>query len=332
MEDFFNYDDLFEEYEVVIIGAGPAGLTAGIYAGRDNIRTLIVEKNFPGGQTAITDYIENYPGFPDGIRGSELADLMLKQTLKFNVQVKYGICKHVEVKNDYKYILLENNIKIKTKALIIASGASPKHLDVPGENNFIGRGVSFCATCDGAFYKNKVVAVVGGGDSALQEGIYLTRFASKVYIIHRRNSLRASKGLQDKALNNSKLEFLWNSDVRKINGETKVESLTIFDKNKKVEYNIKIDGVFIYIGWIAESEPYRDLLSVDEFGFIEADENTKTNVDGIYVAGDIRSKVFRQIVTAIADGASAAKMAEHYIDDFSPKEVGKWKKLCSLFF
>ena len=321
MDDFFNYDNLLEEYELVIIGAGPAGLTAGIYAGRDNIKTLIIEKNFPGGQTAITDFIENYPGFPDGIKGGELADLMHKQALKFNVQIKYGICKNVKIKDNYKYINLENNINIKTKSLIVAAGARPKHLNVPGESNFIGRGVSFCATCDGAFYKNRVVAVVGGGDSALQEGIYLTRFASKVYIIHRRDTLRASKGMQDKALNNPKIEFLWNSEVKKINGESKVESLTLFDKNKKLEYNVNVDGIFIYIGWIAETDAYRNLLMIDELGFIKADETTKTNVDGIYAAGDIRSKEFKQIVTAIADGASAAKMAEHYIDDFSLKEV-----------
>ena len=321
MDDFFNYENLQKEYELVIIGAGPAGLTAGIYAGRDNIKTLIIEKNYPGGQVAITHFIENYPGFCEGIKGTELAELMAKQALRFNVQIKYGILKKIEIIDNYKHIYLDNNITIKSKALIVALGASPKHLDVPGENKFIGRGVSFCATCDGAFYKNKVVAVVGGGDSAIQEGIYLTRFASKVYIIHRRDSLRASKGLQNGAFNNSKIEFLWNSVVKKINGEAKVTSLTVFDKDKNVEYNINVDGLFIYIGWLADTEAFMCLLEMDELGFIKADESTKTNIDGIYVAGDIRSKEFRQIVTATADGAIAAKMAEHYIDDFSSKEL-----------
>lgn len=321
MDDFFNYENLQEEYELVIIGAGPAGLTAGIYAGRDNVKTIIIEKNYPGGQVGTTHFIENYPGFPDGITGSELADLMVKQAQRFNVQIKNGICKNVEIVNNYKHIYLENNIVIKSKALIIAIGATPKHLDVPGESKFIGKGVSFCATCDGAFYKNKVVAVVGGGDSAIQEGIYLTRFAKKVYIIHRRDNLRASKGLQDKAFNNAKIEFLWNSEVKKINGETKVTSLTVFDKNKSVEYNVDVDGVFLYIGWLADTKAFKNLLQMDELGFIITDENTKTNADGIYAAGDIRSKEFRQIVTATADGATAAKMAEHYVEDFSMKEL-----------
>jgi thioredoxin reductase (NADPH) len=323
MDDFFNYDNLLEEYDLVIIGAGPAGLTAGIYAGRDNLKTLIIEKNFPGGQTAITDFIENYPGFPDGIKGGELAERMHKQALKFNVQIKSGICNKIEIKDNYKYIHLENNIVIKSKTLIIASGARAKHLNVPGEETFIGRGVSFCATCDGAFYKNKVVAVVGGGDSALQEGVYLTRFANKVFIIHRRDTLRASKGIQEKALNNPKIEFLWNSEVIRINGSNKIESITILDKTSKTEHNLGVDGVFIYIGWIAETEAYKDLLKLDEFGFIKADESTKTNCEGIYAAGDIRSKEFKQIVTALADGAVAAKMAEHYIDDLTLKEVVK---------
>jgi thioredoxin reductase (NADPH) len=321
MDDFFNYDNLLKEYELVIIGAGPAGLTAGIYAGRDNIKTLIIEKNYPGGQVAITHFIENYPGFPEGINGSELGELMTKQALRFNVQIKYGNFKKIEILDNYKNIYLDNNMIIKSKALIVALGATPKRLNVPGEDKFIGRGVSFCATCDGAFYKNKVVAVVGGGDSAIQEGIYLTRFASKVYIIHRRDSLRASKGLQNGAFNNSKIEFLWNSEVKKINGETKVNSLTVFDKSKNVEYNIDVDGVFIYIGWLADTEAFKGLLEMDELGFIKTDESTKTNIDGIYAAGDIRSKEFRQIVTATADGAIAAKMAEHYIDDFSSKEL-----------
>jgi len=327
MDDFFNYDNLLKEYELVIIGAGPAGLTAGIYAGRDNIKTLIIEKNYPGGQVAITHFIENYPGFPEGINGSELGELMTKQALRFNVQIKYGNFKKIEILDNYKNIYLDNNMIIKSKALIVALGATPKRLNVPGEDKFIGRGVSFCATCDGAFYKNKVVAVVGGGDSAIQEGIYLTRFASKVYIIHRRDSLRASKGLQNGAFNNSKIEFLWNSEVKKINGETKVNSLTVFDKSKNVEYNIDVDGVFIYIGWLADTEAFKGLLEMDELGFIKTDESTKTNIDGIYAAGDIRSKEFRQIVTATADGAIAAKMAEHYIDDFSSKELKIWKNI-----
>ncbi|MDY6822060.1 MAG: thioredoxin-disulfide reductase [Deferribacterota bacterium] len=325
MEDFFNLDNLKEKYDLVIIGAGPAGLTAAIYAGRDLLNTLVLEKNFPGGQVSSTEFIENYPGFPKGITGSELGNLFCEQAVRFGVQIKYGQCKKLEVKNNYKYIYIENDRLIKAKAVIIAGGSQPKHLGVPGEEKFYGRGVSFCATCDGAFYKNKTVAVVGGGDAAIQEGTYLTRFAERVYIIHRRDALRASKGLQEKAFKNNKITFIWNSVVKEIAGENKVEQLTLYDKVKDKQSNLDVDGVFIYIGRFAETEAYKDLLELDDEGFINADESTKTNIEGIYAAGDIRVRKsnINQIVTATADGAVSAKLAENYIDDFSEITVKK---------
>jgi thioredoxin reductase (NADPH) len=316
MENFFTYDDIKDSYDVTIIGAGPTGLTAGIYAGRDNLETIILEKSFPGGQAAMTEIIENYPGFPKGVKGSELSELMYAHALNFNVQIKNCTYKKIDLNNKIKTIDIEGkDVKINTKTIIIASGVRPKHLEIPGEDKFIGKGISFCATCDGAFYKNKIIAVVGGGDSAVEEGIYLTRFASKVYIIHRRNSLRATKILQKRALSNPKIEFIWNTDVKTINGSNQIESITVFDKNNQKGYNLTVSGVFVYIGWTADTEIFKGQLDMDEFGFIKADETTKTVLPGVFVAGDVRLKKFRQIVTAISDGAVAAKMAEQYIDE-----------------
>lgn len=322
MENFFNFDDLQDLYDVVIIGAGPAGLTAGIYAARDNLKTLILEKNYPGGQVAITEIIENYPGFPDGISGGDLTDQMYKHALHFGVQVKNGECCGVEFDGDIKVLTLKHSdLKIKTKALIIAAGARPKHLEIPGEANFLGRGISFCATCDGAFYRGKTVAVIGGGDSAVEEAHYLTRFAEKVYIVHRRDKFRAAKILQDRVFSNPKIEIIWNAQLIKVNGEMKVESLTIQDKVTGNQFDLKIDGIFVFIGWIADTEHFKGLLNMDESGFIVADESTKTNIPGIFVAGDVRTKELRQVVTAVSDGAMAAKAAEKYIEEyFSSKE------------
>ncbi|ADR19216.1 thioredoxin-disulfide reductase [Calditerrivibrio nitroreducens] len=316
MENFFNYDDLYDIYDIVIIGGGPAGLTAGIYAARDNLKTLILEKNYPGGQVAITEIIENYPGFPDGISGGDLTEQMYKHAIHFGVQVKNGECCGVEFEGDYKLIQLKHSeLKIKTKSLIIAAGAKPKNLNIPGEPKFLGRGISFCATCDGAFYRGKTVAVIGGGDSAVEEAHYLTRFAEKVYIVHRRDKFRAAKILQDRVFNNPKIEIIWNAQLIRVNGDNKVESLTIQDKLTGKEFDLLIDGIFVFIGWLADTEHFKGLLEMDESGFIVANESTKTNIPGIFAAGDVRTKELRQVVTAVSDGAMAAKAAERYIEE-----------------
>ncbi|UOD34816.1 thioredoxin-disulfide reductase [Deferribacteraceae bacterium V6Fe1] len=314
MEQFFNYDDLKEVYDIVIVGGGPAGLTAGIYAARDNLDTLIIEKNFPGGQVGITEMVENYPGFPDGILGGDLSEKFFQHARKFGVQVKNGICSKIETDGKYKIVSF-NDMKIKAKAVIMASGAKPLHLDVPGENKFLGRGISFCATCDGAFYKDKVVAVIGGGDSAVEEGHYLTKFAKKVYVVHRRDKLRAAKILQDRAFANPKMEFVYNCVVKEVKGEQKIEAITLYNKAEDKEFDLVVDGVFVFIGWTADTELLKGIVEMDDSGFIKTDEHMATNVPGIFSAGDNRLKELRQIVTAVADGAIAAKSAEKYIED-----------------
>jgi thioredoxin reductase (NADPH) len=322
MEQFFNYDDLKEVYDIAIIGGGPAGLTAGIYASRDNLDAIVIEKNFPGGQMAITEVIENYPGFPDGIMGGELSEKMFQHARKFGVQIKNGICSKIEDDGKYKTVFLSHNdIKIRAKAVIIATGAKPLPLNVPGENRFMGRGISFCATCDGAFYKDKVVAVVGGGDSAVEEGHYLTRFAKKVYIVHRRDKLRAAKILQDRAFNNPKIEFVWNSVVKCVNGEDKITSITLYDKVQDKEFELNVDGVFVFIGWTADTDFVKGVVEMDETGFIKTDAHMATSKKGIFAAGDNRIKELRQVVTAVSDGAIAAKACEKYIEDNFEGEI-----------
>lgn len=314
MEQFFNYDDLKEAYDIVIIGGGPAGLTAGIYAARDNLDTIIIEKNFPGGQVGITETVENYPGFPDGILGVDLAEKMFQHARRFGVQVKNGVCSKIEFDGKYKVVLF-NDFKIKAKALIIATGAKPLNLNVPGENKFLGRGISFCATCDGAFYKDKVVAVIGGGDSAVEEGHYLTKFAKKVYVVHRRDKLRAAKILQERAFANPKMEFFYNCIVKEVKGEQKIDAITLYNKVEDKEFDLAVDGVFVFIGWTADTDLLKGIVEMDDSGFIMTDEHLSTNVPGIFSAGDNRLKELRQIVTAVADGAIAAKSAEKYIED-----------------
>jgi len=314
MEQFFNYDDLKECYDIVIIGGGPAGLTAGIYAARDNLDTLIIEKNFPGGQVGITEIVENYPGFPDGVLGGDLSEKMFQHARKFGVQIKNGVCSKIESDGKYKIVSF-NDMKIKSKAVIMATGAKPLHLNVPGENKFLGRGISFCATCDGAFYKDKVVAVIGGGDSAVEEGHYLTKFAKKVYVVHRRDKLRAAKILQDRAFANPKMEFVYNCVVKEVKGDQKIEAITLFNKVEDKEFDLAVDGVFVFIGWTADTELLKGIVEMDDSGFIKTDEHMRTSVPGIFSAGDNRLKELRQIVTAVADGAIAAKSAEKYIED-----------------
>lgn len=315
MQDFFN-KDIENEYDLVVLGAGPAGLTAGMYASRDKLKTLIIEKQFPGGQVAITEFVENYPGIPEGLMGADLTEKFYEHAAKFGVQIRNAECEKIEVDGDYKLIYIKNReIPIRAKAVIAAFGSKPKPLDVPGENKFYGRGISFCATCDGSFYKDREIAVIGGGDSAVEEGLYLTKFASKVTIVHRRDELRASKIVQDRAFANPKVEFAWNKVVKSVNGTMKIDSITLEDTKTGETSDLEIAGVFVFIGWAAYTELIKDLVDIDDWGFAVAGEDTKTKTPGLFVAGDVRTKPLRQISTAVCDGSVAAKEAQKYISE-----------------
>jgi len=305
-------------YDVIIAGAGPAGMTAAVYTSRANLSTLMIERGMPGGQMANTEEVENYPGY-DSILGPDLSTKMFEHSRKFGAEYAYGDIKEIIDGPEYKIINVGNK-EYKTRTLIIATGAEYKKLNVPGEKEFAGRGVSYCAVCDGAFFRNKELLVIGGGDSAVEEGVYLTRHASKVTIVHRRDELRAQKILQDRAFKNEKVDFIWNHTVKEINGEDgKVSSATLVNTQTGEEQEVKTDGIFIYVGMNPLSKPFADLGITDEFGYIITNEKMETSVPGIFAAGDIRQKELRQIVTATADGSLAANSAQHYIEKLSDK-------------
>lgn len=303
------------DYDLVIIGGGPAGLTAGMYAARARLNVLMVEKISPGGQVLITDLIENYPGFPEGLSGGELTDRMVEQAKQFGLPIENGEVTALELDGPVKKIILADR-EIKTKAIIIASGASPRTLHV-GEERFSGKGLSYCATCDGPFFRGKDVVAVGGGDTAVQESIFLTKFARKVYLVHRRDQLRATKILQERALANDKIEFVWDSVVTGLDGFFGVESVKVKNLKSGEEKTIKAEGCFIWIGILPNADFVGDTLKRDEWGFILADDKMQTSVPGVFVAGDVRVTPLRQIATAVGDAAIAAYSAEHYIENMT---------------
>lgn len=301
-------------YDVIIAGAGPAGMTAAVYTSRANLDTLMIERGIPGGQMANTEDVENYPGF-ESILGPDLSNKMFDHAKKFGAEYAYGDIKEVVDGKEYK-IVKAGNKEYKARAIIVTTGAQYKELGVPGEKELGGRGVSYCAVCDGAFFRDKELVVVGGGDSAVEEGVYLTRFASKVTIVHRRDELRAQKILQDRAFDNEKIDFIWDTEVKSINEKDgKVGSVTLYNKKKDEEYNFDTNGTFIYIGMIPLSTPFESLGITNEQGYIETDESMETKVPGVFAAGDIREKELRQIVTATGDGSIAAQSVQHYIEN-----------------
>jgi len=305
-------------YDVIIVGAGPAGMTAAVYASRANLDTLLLERGVPGGQMADTEDVENYPGF-DHILGAELSNKMFEHAKKFGAEYAYGDVKDVEDHGDYKTVYAGDK-SYHTKALIITSGAQYKKLGIPGEEELTGRGVSYCAVCDGAFFRDQELLVIGGGDSAVEEGMYLTRFASKVTVVHRRDELRAQKILQERAFANDKMEFIWDTVAEKINDvDGKVGSVTLKNVKTGETYDHNISGVFVYIGMVPLSEPFKSLGIVDDEGYIPTNENMETNVPGVFAAGDIRVKDLRQIVTATGDGSIAAETAQKYIETLVEK-------------
>jgi thioredoxin reductase (NADPH) len=321
MEGVFEMADE-KIYDVIIIGAGPAGMTAAVYASRANLATLMIERGIPGGQMANTEEVENYPGY-ESILGPELSNKMFEHAKKFGAEYAYGDIKEVVDGEEYKTVKAGTK-EYKTRAIIITTGAEYRKLGVKGESELGGRGVSYCAVCDGAFFKNKELIVVGGGDSAVEEGVYLTRFASKVTIIHRRDQLRAQKILQDRAFANEKVDFIWNTTVKEINEENgKVGSVTLVSTENGEEREFKADGVFIYIGLDPLSKPFEALGITNEHGYIETNDDMETKIPGIYAAGDVREKTLRQIVTATGDGSIAAQNAQHYIETLQEKLSAK---------
>jgi len=301
-----------EKYDVAIIGAGPAGLSAAIYAARGGLKTIVFEKGLIGGQIVVTADVENYPGFEETLSGFEIMEKMRLQTLKFNAVIREESVKGIAFEGLCKVIETDEN-QYRVKSIIIATGAHPRKLNVPGEEKFTGRGVSYCATCDGALYRNKIVAVNGGGDSAVEEALFLTRFAEKVYIIHRRDSLRAVHAIQERAFKNPKIEFIWDTVVQEVNGDKQVESLTLFNKKNNEVTQLPVHGLFIYVGIIPNNDLFESRITLDTQGFIITNDDMETNIPGVYAAGDIRKKLLRQVVTATADGAIAAFAAEKWI-------------------
>lgn len=300
--------------ELAIIGGGPAGLTAGIYAARASLDTVLLERGIPGGLVISTNFIENYPGFGEGISGPELMEQMEKQARRFGLDILSANVEGIDIL-DREFSIKTGQGEIITEAIIVASGVLPQLLGVIGEKELTGRGVSYCATCDGAFFRGKTVAVAGGGDAAIEEAIFLTRFAEKVYVIHRRGELRATKILQHRAFENPKIVFVWHSVVDEIKGNKMVEGVTVRDVRDNSTSTINLNGVFIYVGNRPNSSLLKDIAKINDQGFIITDENMLTSQQGIFAAGDVRQKLLRQVVTAVADGAVAAFAAEKYLSE-----------------
>lgn len=301
-------------YDTIIIGAGPAGMTAALYAARSNLKVALLERGIPGGQMNNTADIENYPGYAN-ISGPELAEKMFEPLENLGVEHLFGLVEKIEDRGDFKEIITEDE-RFEAKTVIIASGANHRHLGVPGEENYNSRGVSYCAVCDGAFFRDEDLLVVGGGDSAVEEAIFLTRFAKSVTIVHRRDELRAQKVLQDRAFANEKIRFVWDSVVESIHGdERKVTGVTFKNVKTGEVSQAEFGGIFIYVGLDPVSEFAADLGITDEAGWILTDHQMKTSVAGIYAVGDVRQKDLRQITTAVGDGAIASQEAYKYLTE-----------------
>lgn len=303
-------------YDVIIVGGGPAGLTAGLYAARGKLKSLLIEKGVLGGLVTTTECVENYPGFEEGITGAELAQKMEKQAKRFGLEIKQGDVTKIVLNDNVKEVILGNDQKFQAKSIVLATGAHPRHLKIKGEDEFRGRGVSYCATCDGAFFKGEKIAVVGGGDSAVQEAIFLTKFAEIVYVIHRRDKLRAEKILQERAFSNAKIEFVWDTVVEEIAGDDSgVNVLHIKNVKNNEKSKLEVHGVFIYIGYNPNTEFMAGLANLDEDNYIITDENMSTSSLGIFAAGDVRSGSAKQIATAVGNGATAAISVEKYVEE-----------------
>ena len=309
-----------EKYDVIIIGAGPGGLTAALYASRANLSVLMLDRGLYGGQMNNTDAIDNYPGFSE-IKGPELGEKMYNSVMKFGAKFEYGDVQSVTTDGDLKIVKTDTG-EYSAPALIIATGADHRHLGVPGEDEYSGKGVSYCAVCDAAFFKDEDIAVIGGGDSAIEEGIYLAQSAKSVTVIHRRDQLRAQPTLQKRAFANPKMHFIWNGLTQSIDGDgNKVTGVTYKDKETGEEKHLKTRGVFIYVGVIPQTAPFKDLGVTDENGWIPTDDHMRTKIDGIFALGDVRAKDLRQIANAVGDGSIAGQQAYNYLQDLNDRKI-----------
>ncbi len=299
--------------KVIILGTGPAGLSASLYAARANLNPLVLTGTQIGGQAALTDRIENYPGFPEGVGGAELADLFQKNAERFGTRIEYDTATEVDL-SSRPFVVKTYSKSFETQTLIIATGATPNKLRIPGEDEFLGKGVSYCATCDGWFFKDKAVIVVGGGDSALEEGIFLTRYASSVKIIHRRDELRAGAILQKRALSNPKIEVVWDSVVKEVKGSDGVEKVEIENVKTGKRSELLTDGFFVFIGHKPTTELFKSQLELDEKGYIIVDKRMRTNIPGVFVAGEACDPLYRQVITSAGMGAMAAIEATRLLE------------------
>ena len=303
-------------YDMVIIGGGPAGYTAALYAARAGLDAVVLEKLSPGGQMALTSELDNYPGFPDGVDGFALAEQMQQQAERFGSKTEYALAEEVDLHADPKRLKTSEGT-FYAKTVVIATGANPKELGLPGEKDLVGRGVAYCASCDGAFYKGKTVAVVGGGNSAVADALLLSRVAEKVILIHRRDSLRATRIYHHALLSAPNVEVRWNSQVIELLHGERLTGLRLKDVTSGEESQLSCDGVFISVGRTPATQLVEGQLDLDESGYIPADETTQTAIPGVYAVGDVRTKQLRQVVTAVADGAYAVHMAEEYLAEHS---------------
>ena len=300
--------------KIIILGAGPAGLVSALYAARADLSPLVLTGTELGGQASLTNTIENYPGFPDGIGGTQLGELFQHQAERFGARFEFDTATAVELQKR-PFIVKTYSKEYSADALILATGASPVKLNVVGEELLTGRGVSYCATCDGWFFKNKEVVVVGGGDSALEEGLFLTRFASKVHIVHRRDAFRAGALLQKRVAENKKVDVIFDSVVEKINGEEKVTSVDLRNVKTNVVTNLATDGVFVFIGHSPNTSLYKDQLALDERGFLLVNEKMETSIPGVFAAGEVGDPVYKQVITSAGLGAAAAMQADKYLEN-----------------
>ncbi len=304
-----------QPYDVLIIGGGGAGLTAALYTSRAKLSTVLLEKLAPGGQIALTDLVENYPGFPEGVTGTEISQRMEEQAKRYGTEIIYDEVSELQKQNGNFTVKLASGETHTSRSVIVATGASYRNLQVPGEKELTGKGVAYCATCDGAFFKEKEIIVVGGGDSAMQEGIFLTRFATQVTVVHRRDKLRASPILQERARQNPKMKFIWDTVVTEISGDKKVQQVKLQNVKTQETRDFKTDGVFIFIGHDPNTGFLKGLVDLDEKGYVKSGEGLQTSVPGLFVSGEVRAGAVKQLVSCCGEGCEAALSCQAYLED-----------------